>query len=219
VNHLRARRLKLAWLLATTALSVAHAQVNTGELRLKVLDAAGLVPQASVTVLSDGTHFRASFLTDTAGAVDCTALPFGPYLVRVTKAGFAPLVTTVDITSALPADRSLRLEVAPLSTNVQVQATGTLVDPNLASSVMQIGSQQIEDRLSSLPGRSVQDLVNSEPGWLYEGNAVLHPRGSENQTQFVLDGISLTDNRSQLRSRDRGRRPLLNRDLYRWLPR
>jgi hypothetical protein len=38
--------------------------------------------------------------------------------------------------------------------------------------------------------------VNSEPGWLYEGNAVLHPRGSEYQTQFVVDGIPLTDNRS-----------------------
>jgi len=39
-------------------------------------------------------------------------------------------------------------------------------------------------------------LVNSQPGWLYEGNAVLHPRGSEYQTQFVVDGIPLTDNRS-----------------------
>jgi len=27
----------------------------------------------------------------------------------------------------------------------------------------------------------------------YEGNAVLHPRGSEYQTQFVVDGIPLTD--------------------------
>jgi hypothetical protein len=61
---------------------------------------------------------------------------------------------------------------------------------------MQIGSAQIEDRVASLPGRSVQDLVNSQPGWLYERNAVLHPRGSEYQTQLVVDGIPLTDNRS-----------------------
>ncbi len=38
--------------------------------------------------------------------------------------------------------------------------------------------------------------MNSQPGWLYEGNAVLHPRGSEYQTQFVVDGVPLTDNRS-----------------------
>ena len=54
----------------------------------------------------------------------------------------------------------------------------------------------IQNRLGSVPGRSLQDLVNSQPGWLYEGNAVLHPRGSEYQTQFVVDGIPLTDNRS-----------------------
>ena len=60
----------------------------------------------------------------------------------------------------------------------------------------QIGSDLIQNRLSSIPGRSLQDLVNSQPGWLYEGNAVLHPRGSEYQTQFVVDGIPLTDNRS-----------------------
>ena len=42
----------------------------------------------------------------------------------------------------------------------------------------------------------MQDLVNDQPGWLYEGNAVLHPRGSEYQTQFVVDGFPLTDNRS-----------------------
>jgi hypothetical protein len=42
----------------------------------------------------------------------------------------------------------------------------------------------------------VQALVNSQPGWLYEGNAVLHPRGSEYQTQFVINGIPLTENRS-----------------------
>ena len=59
-----------------------------------------------------------------------------------------------------------------------------------------MGSQMIQNRLTALPGRSIQDLVNSEPGWLYEGNAVLHPRGSEYQTQFVVDGIPLTDNRS-----------------------
>jgi hypothetical protein len=80
--------------------------------------------------------------------------------------------------------------------SVTVNAGSTLVNPDQAGSVNQIGSGAIQDRLGSLPGRSLQDLVNAQPGWLYEGNAVLHPRGSEYQTQFVVDGIPLTDNRS-----------------------
>ena len=70
------------------------------------------------------------------------------------------------------------------------------MDPYRPGSVNELGGKQIQDRLTALPGRGIQDLVNSQPGWLYEGNAVLHPRGSEYQTQFVVDGIPLTDNRS-----------------------
>jgi len=77
-----------------------------------------------------------------------------------------------------------------------VQAADTLIDPHRAGSINEIGSEATETRTTSLPGRSLQDLVNSQPGWLYEGNAVLHPRGAEYQTQFVVDGIPLTDNRS-----------------------
>lgn len=59
-----------------------------------------------------------------------------------------------------------------------------------------MGLRTIQNRLASLPGRSIPDLVNSEPGWLFEGNNVLHPRGSEYQTQLVIDGIPITNNRS-----------------------
>src|SRR6202022_1131675 len=74
--------------------------------------------------------------------------------------------------------------------------TDPLSDPPRTGSINRVGSETIEDRVTSLPGRSLVDLVNSQPGWLYEGNAVLHPRGSEYQTQFVVDGVPLTDNRS-----------------------
>jgi hypothetical protein len=71
-----------------------------------------------------------------------------------------------------------------------------LIDPHRSTSVNEIGQQTMQTRRTSLPGRSLQDLINSQPGWTYEGNAVLHPRGTEYQTQFVVDGIPLTDNRS-----------------------
>ena len=38
--------------------------------------------------------------------------------------------------------------------------------------------------------------VDDEPGWLYEANSVLHPRGSEYDVQFVVNGLPLTENRS-----------------------
>ena len=40
------------------------------------------------------------------------------------------------------------------------------------------------------------DLINRQPGWLYEANGVLHPRGSEYDVQFVADGVPMNENRS-----------------------
>ncbi|MGC2545118.1 MAG: TonB-dependent receptor, partial [Silvibacterium sp.] len=91
---------------------------------------------------------------------------------------------------------TIGLQLSPVTQSITVNAANTLMNPDQAGSVNHIGSDFIENRVGSVPGRSLQDLINSQPGWLYEGNAVLHPRGSEYQTQFVVNGIPLTDNRS-----------------------
>ena len=172
------------------------AQSNTGELRLTVADPAGSGVKATVDLVSRGNQYRQTFVTDERGNVDARRLPYGIYQLQIQAKGFAEVSEPVDIRSALPLDRTIRLQVATVSESVKVTDTNTLIDPYRPGSVNQIGSEAIQNRLTALPGRSLQDLVNSQPGWLYEGNAVLHPRGSEYQTQFVVNGIPLTDNRS-----------------------
>ena len=171
-------------------------QSTTGELRLTVTDPAGLGLKSTVELVSQGNEYRHTFTTDDQGSLDAKRLPYGIYRAQIRAQGFAEVSESVEIRSAIPLDRTIRLKVAAVSESVNVSAAGTLVDPYRAGSVNEMGLQTIENRLTALPGRSMQDLVNSEPGWLYEGNAVLHPRGSEYQTQFVVDGIPLTDNRS-----------------------
>ncbi len=187
------KRLLALFFIAT---SVVLAQANNGELRLKVTDPAGLAAKATVVLSSQANEYRHRFATDSDGAVTAKPLPFGIYEIKIQAPGFADASDTVEIRSALPTERMIQLKLAPVASSVSVTAENTLVDPDQAGAVSQIGANAIQDRLSSLPGRSLQDLVNSQPGWLYEGNAVLHPRGSEYQTQFVIDGIPLLDNRS-----------------------
>jgi len=172
------------------------AQRTTGELRLTITDPSGLGLKSTVELVSEANDYRYTFTTDDHGNLDARRLPYGIYQVRIQATAFAQLSESVEIRSALPVDRTIRLKVASVSESVKVSASATLVDPYRAGSVNEMGMQAIQHRLTALPGRSMQDLVNSEPGWLYEGNAVLHPRGSEYQTQFVVDGIPLTDNRS-----------------------
>jgi hypothetical protein len=171
------------------------AQESDAELRLSVVDPAGLGVRTTVELTSDGTHFNRITSTTDSGHLVVRRLPYGVYRIQVSEKGFAPASRVVELQSPLPVSLTIQLEVAEVSTAVTVQGS-TLVDPEQVSSNNQIGTQFIENRPASLPGRSVQDLVNTQPGWLYEGNAVLHPRGSEYQTQLVIDGIPLTDNRS-----------------------
>jgi len=172
------------------------AQSNTGELHLKVTDSSGLGVKAAVELVSEANDYQNSLSTDEAGTLIAKRLPFGVYRIQIQQPGFAEVSTPVQIRSAVPTHYSIKLTLASVTTSIVVQDSDTLIDPYRANSANEIGDETIQTRTTSLPGRSLQDLVNSEPGWLYEGNAVLHPRGSEYQTQFVVDGIPLADNRS-----------------------
>jgi hypothetical protein len=169
---------------------------NHGELHLQVTDPSGIGVQSTVQVESEANQYRAMLKTSEQGDLDVQRLPSGIYRLEITQPGFAPVAESITIRGSLPTRLTVQLKLAPATQSVTVNADATLIDPEQAGSVNEIGTDLIENRLGSIPGRSVQDLVNSQPGWLYEGNAVLHPRGSEYQTQFVVDGIPLTDNRS-----------------------
>ncbi|HTZ83438.1 MAG TPA: TonB-dependent receptor [Candidatus Acidoferrales bacterium] len=171
-------------------------QSNTGELRLRVTDPAGLAVKTSIEITSEANQYRRILSTDEQGELTLQRLPYGVYQVEVRQAGFAEISEDINVRSSIPSEHVIQLKVSAPKESVTVSAANTLIDPDQAGSVNEIGSESIQNRVSSVPGRSIQDLVNSQPGWLYEGNAVLHPRDSEYQTQFVVDGIPLTDNRS-----------------------
>jgi hypothetical protein len=171
-------------------------QSNSGELRLKVTDPAGLGVKTTVQIISRANQYRNNLDTSDQGTLNVRRLPYGIYQLEIRQPGFAGASESVEIHSSIPTEYTMQLKLSSVNETVTVTAPNTLIDPDQAGAVSQIGSDLIQNRLSSIPGRSLQDLVNSQPGWLYEGNAVLHPRGSEYQTQFVVDGIPLTDNRS-----------------------
>jgi hypothetical protein len=190
------KRLVLLFLFFIVAFAVCAQNYNSGELRLKVTDPSGLAVKTSVRITSDANGYRNVLATNDHGELDVQRLPYGIYQVEIKQPGFADASESVQIRSSLPIDQTIELKLPSVAQSVTVTAVDTLINPDQAGSVNQIGSDFIQNRLSSIPGRSLQDLVNTQPGWLYEGNAVLHPRGSEYQTQFVVDGIPLIDNRS-----------------------
>ncbi len=186
-----------AFVLLVLFLSAAFAvfaQADTGELRIHVTDPSGLGVQTKVLVVSEANGYRRTLSTDKNGDLDVQHLPFGIYQLQITQRGFAESSSTVQIRSSVPINYPVRLVLPSVNESITVTTGQTLINPEQPGAVNQIGYGAIQHRVSSLPGRSLQDLIDTQPGWLYEGNAVLHPRGSEYQTQFVIDGVPITNN-------------------------
>jgi hypothetical protein len=173
----------------------ARAQVDRGTLQLRVTDATGAPLRSGGTISSEAPQFFRAFETDAVGTFVLENLPFGRYQLRLESEGFAPYSTIVEIRTAVP--RAFRIELAvSLQSTVQVSNEPPLVDVSRAGVVFSIGAPQIQAAMPSVPGRRLLDLVDAQPGWLMEANGVLHPRGSEYQTLFVVDGVPMDDNRS-----------------------
>jgi hypothetical protein len=166
-------------------------------MRLKVRDPnGGALVAASVDLVSQANQVRRSFLTDQDGNCLARELPFGRYRLQVSHAGFLSAEQLVEVRSELPLNISVTLGLVPIQSKISVTEAGTLIDPDRSGSVYSIGSQAIREELPAQMGRGLTNLVDSEPGWLYEANGVLHPRGSEYDVQFVVNGLPLTENRS-----------------------
>ncbi|HUQ95466.1 MAG TPA: TonB-dependent receptor [Bryobacteraceae bacterium] len=183
-------------LLVCISISAAIAQRLTGEIRLILKDSSGAAVEASGVLVSVSAGIRRHYRTDNQGVHTFRGLPFGPYHLRVEKAGLATSGIAIEVTSEVPVEREVTLGVAPVETTVTVQEDRTMVDSRSPTAARHLGPDTLDYRPSAAPGRSVLELVNAQPGWLLEANGVLHPRGAEYDVQYVIDGMPLYDNRS-----------------------
>ncbi len=182
-------------LLALTA-ACAFAQNSKGELRFSVRDTTGGGLAASIQIESDGNAIHKLVHSAPNGEVAIQHIPFGVYRYTVTGPHFSTQTGLVEVRSPLPVKIPITLGIGSIETVVNISAAATLVDPHEIGSAKTIGSHELEESQRSTPGRSLPDLLATVPGWLLEANGVLHPRGSEYQVQYVVDGLPLTDNRS-----------------------
>jgi hypothetical protein len=174
----------------------AYAQRVRGELRIEVRDAQGAALAPSGQLASEANQFQRTFTVGTDGRYMAHDLPFGVYRLSLRAEGFAPWSDLVEIRSEVPVHLTVTMGVAPITTQVQVNDSATLVDPYRTGTLYTVGRQVISEQATAQPGRDLLDLVADQPGWLLEANGVLHPRGSEYDVQYVVDGVPMTQNRS-----------------------
>lgn len=168
-----------------------------GRLVVQVEDETGAAISAvEVALQSAQTHVSQVIRTDASGAALFRGLPFGTYALRVDDVRFDPVDQEAHVSSEVSRTIRLTLKVRRLVQQVAVPGLPPQIDPQKTSSSLYLGQEQIRRRPAGVPNRDAINMVASLPGWVLEGNGVLHPRGSEYQTQYVVDGIPIFDNRS-----------------------
>ena len=174
----------------------AWGQRGVGELRIHVADPTGTAIEAQGGLAGQASGVMRKFDVPALSGAVLRALPFGRYRLLIERTGFASHSKLIEVSSEIPAEVNVTLSVAPLQTELVVRDSDTLLSAGESVGVQHIGQEAIAGRRSATPGRGVLELVNTQPGWLLEANGVLHPRGSEYQVQYVVDGLPLLDNRS-----------------------
>src|SRR6266567_832580 len=117
----------------------ARAQRVRGELRLEVHDPHGAAVSPAGELVSEANGVRRAFVAGPEGRYLAQDLPFGVYRLSLQAEGFAPWSDLVEIRSEVPVRVALALGVAPVTTQVQVNDSATLVDPYATGSLYSIG--------------------------------------------------------------------------------
>ena len=126
-------------------------QSNSGELRLRVTDPSGLAVKTTIQVVSEANQYRRSLSTDDQGTLTLQRLPYGVYQFNINQPGFAEVSQAVDVHSSIPTEHLIQLRVVAPSESVTVRAPNTLINPDQAGYVNQVGSETIQNRTTSLP--------------------------------------------------------------------
>ena len=112
-------------LFLTTTFSFAQSAGNSGSINGTVQDPTGaVVPNATVEIRNPVSGYDRSATTDTSGKFSFPNIPYNPYHLTATAAGFASHVQDVDVRSSVPVNIPITLKVSGSTTSVTVEAEG-----------------------------------------------------------------------------------------------
>jgi outer membrane receptor protein involved in Fe transport len=182
------------------AASSVTAQTRIGTIQGTVKDPNGaLVPNATVTVSQPVTGYKQTVTTDAQGTFRIVNVPFNTYKVHAEASAFQPAEQNIDLESAVPLNVELTLSLETATANVTVTAdSASMVESDRTSSDTDISQNLLERLVGAAPSRAIENIVASTPGFVTDDNGRMHPRGSESQVQYVVDGVPIIDNTSAI---------------------
>jgi len=156
-----------------------------------------VVPSATVEIRNPVSGFVRSTSTNNSGTFNFANVPFNPYHLTVTAAGFASYSEDVEGRSAVPVQIKVSLTLGSNSSAVTVTA-GDLVEntPVFHSDI----DRALFDKLPlESQSSSVSSLITlTTPGVAADSNGLFHGLGDHAENSFSVDGQPITDQQSKV---------------------
>jgi Carboxypeptidase regulatory-like domain len=174
---------------------------NSGSIEGVVKDeTGGVVTGAKVEISNPVTGFRREAVTGSDGSFRFTNVPFNPYHMVVTAAGFSSYTQDVEVRSTVPTPAQVSLKVgSAATTSITVQAEGgDLVekDPSFHTDVDTSLTERLPLESQSSSVSSLVTLVS--PGVVADSNGLFHGLGDHAENSFSVDGQPITDQQSKV---------------------
>src|SRR5437868_231901 len=163
-----------------------------------VSDPSGaVVPNATVEIHNPVSQFRRSTTTDSNGNFSIPNVPFNPYHLSISAAGFSSYAQDIDVRSLVPLNVKASLKVSTSSEVVTVESGGDLVenDPTFHTDVDKaiVDRLPLESQSSSLSSA----ITLATPGVAADSNGLFHGMGDHAENSFSVDGQPITDQQSK----------------------
>src|SRR5712691_2530154 len=181
------------------AVSFAALAANLGIIEGTVLgDGDRRIAGAKVQLLTRDGRPVDEHVTDPAGHFEFEQVPFGTYRIRAAGADGLVAEQEVRVASGDVLVASISLRPAA-EQQVVVQGRRPVAPPpaKVPSSVSSLDREQIED-LPRGDTQSVNEILATQPGFVYDAFGNLFARGNHANIQYQLDGVPLPDSVSGL---------------------
>ena len=173
---------------------------SAGTIYGTVTDTTGaIVPGATVTIENPVSGYSRTTTSDSEGHYQFTNLPFNPYHLAVSTAGFAPYSQDVDVRSTVPSHAeehvspSVRLRRSSTSTPAAIcWRTTPRFTPTSIAAVRQASRSRASLRRSARWSRCLR------PASAADSNGLFHGLGDHASNSFSIDGQPITDQQSKV---------------------
>ena len=159
-------------------------------------DSGGAIAGVVVAIANTTSGYRQEVTTNEAGRYVFLNLPFNTYTLVVSHPGFSVVAAEAALSTNVPVEQNITLAIAAVGERVEVTAGGSSIEPTRSDYA--IDAISLQNLMSAMPSRQIENLVLSVPGIIKDGKGVFHARGAHNQSSFVIDGIPVSDQLSAI---------------------